>query len=79
MEKRSLRLNGHATSLALEPEFWDALAGLAGARGLSPAALVAEIDAARAEGGASGLASAVRVYVLTALKQNPGGIGPARV
>jgi hypothetical protein len=43
--KRSLNLAGHATSLALEPEFWAVLETLASARGLRLSALVAEIDA----------------------------------
>ncbi|MCA3725853.1 MAG: ribbon-helix-helix domain-containing protein, partial [Phenylobacterium sp.] len=55
LRKRSLNLAGHATSLALEPEFWTALEALAAARGLRLAALVAEIDAGR---GARPLASA---------------------
>jgi len=42
-------LSGHATSLALEPEFWAVLEALAGARGCSLAALVAEIDAGRGD------------------------------
>ena len=58
LRKRSLNLAGHATSLALEPEFWAVLEALAAARGLRLAALVAEIDARR---GARPLASACRV------------------
>ncbi|MCA6246771.1 MAG: ribbon-helix-helix domain-containing protein [Phenylobacterium sp.] len=61
LRKRSLNLAGHATSLALEPEFWTALEALAAARGLRLAALVAEIDAGR---GARPLASACRVAAL---------------
>jgi predicted DNA-binding ribbon-helix-helix protein len=34
LRKRSLNLAGHATSLAMEPEFWTALEVLAAARGL---------------------------------------------
>ena len=40
LRKRSVVLAGHATSLALEPEFWAALEELARVRGLSLAALV---------------------------------------
>ena len=39
--KRSIRLAGHATSLALEAEFWAALEALARAREMGLAALVA--------------------------------------
>ncbi len=62
LEKRSLSLSGHRTSVALEPEFWAALGRLAAAEGLTLAALVARIDEARAP--AAKLASALRVHVL---------------
>lgn len=58
--KHSLTLNGHRTSVSLEPEFWDQFCRLAAARGLSVNALAAELDGARA----GGLASAIRVFVL---------------
>ena len=61
LAKRSLRLTGHATSLALEPEFWAVLEDMAEARGLSLAALVRGIDEGR---GAEPLASACRVAAL---------------
>ena len=61
LKKRSLLLAGHATSLALEPEFWAVLEAMAAAQGLSLAGLVAGIDAER---GLSLLASACRVRAL---------------
>jgi len=61
LKKRSLLLAGHATSLALEPEFWAVLETLAEAEGLSLAGLIARIDAER---GLSLLASACRVRAL---------------
>ena len=63
LRKRSIALAGHATSLALEPEFWAALEALAAARGLSLARLVGEIDQGR---GGRPLASACRVAALAA-------------
>ncbi len=63
LAKRSVHLAGHATSLALEPEFWAALEAMAAARGLRLSALVAEIDAGRGE---RPLASACRVAALQA-------------
>ena len=63
--KRSVTLAGHRTSVALEAEFWAALANVAASRGLAPAALIAEIDAARAPD--QPLASALRIFVLQAL------------
>ncbi|MEM8663882.1 MAG: ribbon-helix-helix domain-containing protein [Pseudomonadota bacterium] len=62
LEKRSLTLNGHATSVALEPLFWQVLEAWAAERDLSTAALIAEIDAERIEGP---LASALRVALLS--------------
>lgn len=71
LKKRSLQLAGHATSLALEPEFWAVLEDLAAARRLSLAALVTEIDLARGE---RNLASACRLAALAHLQaQIPDG------
>jgi predicted DNA-binding ribbon-helix-helix protein len=61
VKKRSIRIAGHRTSVALEAPFWEALRHLAAQRGLSLAALVGEIDARRQ---ATNLASALRLYVL---------------
>ena len=61
LKKRSLLLAGHATSLALEPEFWTVLEAMAAAEGLSLAGLIARIDAER---DMSLLASACRVQAL---------------
>lgn len=60
--KRSFSLAGHRTSVALEQEFWEALARDAAARGLTLARLVANIDTER--GLARPLASALRVHAL---------------
>ena len=59
--KRSLSIQGHRTSLSLEPEVWAALKQAAKAEQKSLAALVAEIDAAR---DGRNLSSAIRVWVL---------------
>ena len=58
--KRSVRISGHATSITIEPAFWDALRDIAARRQLSVSALVAAIDAGR-DGN---LSSAIRVFVL---------------
>jgi predicted DNA-binding ribbon-helix-helix protein len=63
LRKRSFRLAGHRTSVALEPAFWAALEDAARARGCSLAALVADLDAARADPDLP-LASALRVFAL---------------
>ena len=61
LKKRSVLLAGHATSIALEPEFWVVLDEMATARGSSLAALIISIDKARGE---RPLASACRVAAL---------------
>ncbi|MCI4679318.1 ribbon-helix-helix domain-containing protein [Rhodoblastus acidophilus] len=61
MRKHSLVIAGHSTSISLESAFWDALRELAQERGVSVAALVAEIDAERGE---ANLSSALRVRLL---------------
>ncbi|MGV9005436.1 MAG: ribbon-helix-helix domain-containing protein [Brevundimonas sp.] len=67
LKKRSVMLSGHATSVALEPEFWVILDRIAGERGLSHAALLAWVDSTR---GRRPLASACR---LLALERAAGG------
>lgn len=62
LEKRSVSLSGHRTSVALEPEFWAVLDAVAQARGQSLAAVVTEIDASREPGRP--LASALRLFAL---------------
>ena len=61
LRKRSLNLSGHATSLALEPAFWEALEAMAAAKSQSLAGLVGEIDDGR---GDQALASACRLAAL---------------
>lgn len=61
MRKRSLTIAGHRTSIALEPQFWDALEAIALARDMSLARLIAEIDESRES---ANLSSAIRVCVL---------------
>lgn len=64
LKKRSILIAGHATSVSLEPEFWQALKEIAEARALSLNQLVAEID----QGRAGNLSSAIRVFVLRSLR-----------
>jgi len=61
LRKRSVSLSGHATSLALEPEFWAALEEAAAREGVSLAALIGRIDEQRS---GRPLASACRVFAL---------------
>lgn len=64
--KHSVTLHGHRTSISLEAPFWEELRLIAAQKSMPINALVAEIDAAR--GMDSGLASAIRVYVLQTLR-----------
>ena len=61
LKKRSVLLAGHATSIALEPEFWAVLTAVVEARGSSLASLIVSIDRTR---GDRPLASACRVAAL---------------
>lgn len=66
--KRSVVIKGHKTSVSLEPPFWSALKEIAEARGISLAALIAEIDAARGPEPGANLSSALRVFVLESVR-----------
>ena len=62
--KRSVMIAGHATSISLEPIFWDALRAAADADGLPLSALVARIDAERLHAPAPpNLGSAIRQWL----------------
>lgn len=62
LEKRSLTLFGHRTSIALEPEFWSALAAISERSGRTLTQLIAECDQHRPPGRP--LASVLRVLAL---------------
>ncbi len=61
LTKRSVSLSGHATSVALEPQFWAVLDGIGAELGLGQAALMKRIDQRR---GRTPLASACRLLAL---------------
>lgn len=67
IRKRSITLHGHRTSFSVEDAFLDELKTIARKRGLSFAALIAEIDESRPLD--SNLSSALRLFVLRELKQ----------
>ncbi|MDO9125540.1 ribbon-helix-helix domain-containing protein [Parvibaculum sp.] len=64
--KRSVTIAGHRTSISLERPFWDALKELACTEKTSVNELVRRIDTKR--GGQGSLSSAIRLYVLDALR-----------
>ena len=61
LKKRSVSLAGHATSVALEPEFWEIIDCIADERALSQAGMLMWIDKNR---GRRPLASACRLVAL---------------
>jgi predicted DNA-binding ribbon-helix-helix protein len=72
IQKRSVTIAGHKTSLSLEPAFWDALRALALERGLSINAIIEEIDRAASLAGTReiNLSSAVRIHLLRRAQQS---------
>ena len=64
MQKRSLTIHGHRTSISLEEPFWVALNDIAKARQQSVASLVQIIDNERV----GGLSSAIRMFILAELR-----------
>ena len=66
MRKHSIVLSGHATSLCLEDEFWQALKKIAKTKGLALRQLLIQIDNTHT----GNLSSAVRVYILNELTKS---------
>ena len=64
MQKRSLTIHGHRTSISLEEPFWVALNDIAKPRQQSVASLVQMIDQERV----GGLSSAIRMFILAELR-----------
>ena len=63
IHKHSVVLSGHATSLCLEDEFWQALKEIATQKGIALRQLLMQIDNTHT----GNLSSAIRVYVLKEL------------
>jgi predicted DNA-binding ribbon-helix-helix protein len=59
--KRSVKINGHTTSVSLEDAFWSALKEIAAGRKMTLAELVGLINARREQ---PNLSSAIRLFVL---------------
>jgi predicted DNA-binding ribbon-helix-helix protein len=74
LEKRSLTIAGHRTSLALEPEFWAGLEAIATAAGKPLTEVIAEIDESR---DGPNLSSAVRLAVLAWYQARTGSRSPS--
>ena len=67
VQKRSVSIAGHRTSVSLEPAFWSGLKEIAKAEGIPLAALIATIDRTRT----GNLSSALRVFVLDWAQNRP--------
>jgi predicted DNA-binding ribbon-helix-helix protein len=59
--KRSIKLNGHNTSVSLEEPFWLELKSIAAERNVALHDVISTIDANRQQGS---LSSAIRLFVL---------------
>ncbi len=67
LQKHSVTIAGHRTSVTLEAAFWARLQAIAAQRSTTAARLIVEIDRRRAEDPATpNLSSAIRVFVLEA-------------
>lgn len=66
MQKRSVTISGHQTSISLEEPFWRELKNLAKQKSMTLAALIGQIDRTRT---GDNLSSALRLAVLQNLQQ----------
>jgi len=73
MRKRSVNLQGHATSVSLEDEYWAELKRMAAESGMPVGALIERIDGARQS---ANLSSALRLAVLADLKAKAAAAPP---
>ncbi len=63
--KYSVTINGHQTSISLEPIFWEMLRAAAAQRNIAVNALVSAIDAERIKSPTPpGLAGAIRIWLV---------------
>lgn len=66
MEKHSIVISGHSTSISLERDFWQELKCIADKKGVPLNSLIAEIDNNRN----CNLCSALRLFVLHEIKNS---------
>jgi predicted DNA-binding ribbon-helix-helix protein len=64
MEKRSITISKHKTSVSLEPEYWEIIGSISIKNGLSISGMIELIDK---EKNGNNLASEIRVYALNYL------------
>jgi predicted DNA-binding ribbon-helix-helix protein len=73
VKKRSVNLQGHATSVSVEEPFWTELKRMAAEAGMPVAALIQDIDRKRQ---VANLSSAIRLAVLADLRAKLSGLEP---
>jgi predicted DNA-binding ribbon-helix-helix protein len=74
MKKRSISIHGHATSVALEAEFWAVVDRVARQQEQSVSALIRQLDDRRLQNTPEqGLASFIRVWVLDQVRSDQAG------
>ena len=71
VDKHSITIAGHRTSVSIERPFWKALGDIAAERKTSLTAMIAEID--RTRNADTNLSSAIRLYVLNAYRARSDG------
>jgi predicted DNA-binding ribbon-helix-helix protein len=65
LKKHSIIIAGHASSVSLEPEFWDELKQISERDGVSINQIISMIDADR--GG--NLSSAIRIFIINDMRR----------
>ena len=63
--KRTVKIDGHITSVFLENEFWEEIIKLSKSENTTPDKIISKIDKKK---NTSNLSSAIRLYVLNHLK-----------
>ena len=63
--KRTVKIDGHITSVFLETEFWEEILKLSKKENTTPDKIILKIDKTK---NTSNLSSAIRLYVLNHLK-----------
>ena len=63
--KRTVKIDGHITSVFLETEFWEEILKLSKKENTTPDKIISKIDKNKST---SNLSSAIRLYVLNNLK-----------
>ena len=63
--KRTVKIDGHITSVFLETEFWEEILKLSKKENTTPDKIISKIDKIK---NTSNLSSAIRLYVLNHLK-----------